>query len=124
MGKLILENLIPLVFAVITPVILLLVHRLVAKLAAKWHIENIEKYDAKLDELVIKGIKAVEKVSLSKVKAGKEKTPSEQKLQEVIDWVNVKLKEQGLPEKAGKELAVLIESKLFDGADKLNGHNQ
>lgn len=115
MGKLILENLIPLLFAVFTPVILMFVHRGLQLAANKWHLESVLEYDAKIDELIVKGIKAVEQKSLNSVKSGEAKTPSEDKLQEVIDWVNAKLKADGLPERAGDELANLIESHIFDG---------
>ena len=116
MGKIILENLIPLVFAVITPILLLFVHKLVSVLAKKWHLEELEKYNAQLDELIIKGIKAIEQKSLTAVKLGRDKTSSEKKLEECIKWVNEKLVAEGLPGKAGSELAMLIEAKLFGGA--------
>ena len=85
MGKLVLENLIPLVFAVLSPVVLLLVHRGVQLAAKKWHLEAALQFESKLDQLILKGIKAAEQKSLNAVKGGSEKTPSEKKLQEVID---------------------------------------
>jgi len=116
MWKTVLENLIPLVFAVLTPVVLLLVNRAMQAAAKKWHLESALKYDDKVDELVLKGIKAVEQKSLKAVKSDAEKTGGQQKLDEAMKFVNAQLNAMKLPEKATSELSMLIESKLFDGA--------
>ena len=116
MWQTVLENLIPLVFAVITPVILLLVNKAMQAAAKKWHLESALKYDDKVDELVLKGIKAVEQKSLSALRKDAEKTEGQKKLADAMQFVNAQLNAMKLPEKASKELEMLIESKLFDGA--------
>ena len=114
MGKVILENLIPLVFSVATPVILVLVHLALSKLAKKWHLEQALTYEDKVDDLILKGIKAAEKKSLNAVKASGDPTPGEKKLDDVMKFVNAQLKALKLDEKASTELVNLIESKLYD----------
>jgi hypothetical protein len=116
MWQTVLENLIPTIFVIITPVITLFVSLLLRRLAKKWHLEGALKYDEKVDELVLKGIKAVENKSLSAVKKGGEMTPGQKKLDEAMKFVNAQLMAMKLPEKAATELSMLIESKLFDGA--------
>ena len=119
MGMIILENLLPLLVVVLTPVVLMLARGLMQAAAKKWHLEGVLKYEDKVEELVLKGIKGAEKKAMNALKkAGDddEKTAGEEKLQMAIDFVNATLKANGLPEKGGEELAMLIESKLFDGA--------
>ena len=125
MWKIVLENLIPLIVAVLTPVLLVLARGLLQAAAKKWHLDWALKYEDKVDDLVVKGIKAVEKKALSAAKANQPKTTSEKKLEEVVVWVNSQLKVNNLPEKAGNELAMIVESKLFDGVEKqTNGVNK
>ena len=122
MGMIILENLIPLLFVAATPIVLMLVRGLIRAAAKKWHLESVLKYEDKVVSLVLTGIKAAEKKSMSAMKKarerdkGKAKTPGEEKLAATLEFVNNTLKANNLPEKGGKELAVLIESALFDGA--------
>lgn len=120
MGMIILENLIPLLFVAATPIVLMLVRGLIRAAAKKWHLESVLKYEDKVVSLVLTGIKAAEKKSMSAVKrAGdkdKAKTPGEKKLADTLEFVNNTLRANNLPEKGGEELAVLIESALFDGA--------
>jgi hypothetical protein len=116
MWQTVLENLIPTIFVIVTPVITLFVSMLLRRLAKKWHMEGALKYDEKVDELVLKGIKAVENKSLAAVKKGGEMTPGQKKLDEAMKFVNAQLIAMKLPEKAAAELSMLIESHLFDGA--------
>jgi hypothetical protein len=110
----VLENLIPLVFTVLTPVLLVLVHYGLRLLAKKWGLEQVLVYEDKVDELVLKGIKAAEQKSLTAVKKGGDPTPGEQKLDDVLKFVNAQLKALGLDQKAADELKMLVESKLYD----------
>lgn len=105
------------IFMIITPVVVLMVSMLLRKLAKKWDMESVLQYEQKVDELVLKGIKAVEKMSISAVKKGGELTPGEKKLDEAMKFVNAQLVALKLPEKAAEELKMLIEAKLFDGGD-------
>lgn len=114
MWQTVVENMIPVVFMIITPVATLFVSLLLRKLAKKWHLEGALQYDQKVDELVIKGIKAVEQKSLAAVRKGRDMTPGEKKLDEAMKFVNAQLVAIKLPEKATSELSMLIESKLFD----------
>jgi len=114
----ILENLIPLVVTVATPVFLALVHVALRKIAKKWHLEQALQYEDKVDDLILKGIKAAEKKSLNAVKANGEPTPSQEKLDSAMKFVNAQLKALKLDEKATEELVDLVEAKLYDDGDK------
>lgn len=115
MWQTVVENMIPVIFMIITPVATLFVSLLLRKLAKKWHLEGALQYDQKVDELVVKGIKAVEQKSIAAVRKGRDMTPGEKKLEEAMKFVNAQLVAMKLPEKAASELSMLIESKLFDG---------
>lgn len=114
MWQTVLENLIPLVVTVLTPVLLVLVHYALRMLAKKLNMEHALIYEDKVDELILKGIKAAEQKSLSAVKKGGEKTEGEKKLDAVLKFVNAQLTALKLDEKAATELAMLIEAKLYD----------
>lgn len=116
MIRVILENLIPVMFVIITPVVTLVLSLLLRRLAKKWHMEEVLKYDDKVDELVIKGIKAAEKKSMAALAKGGELTPGEKKMDAAMKFVNAQLTAMKLPEKASEELSMLVEAKLFDGA--------
>ena len=118
MGTIILENLIPLLFTVLTPVILVMARGLMRAAAKKWSLESALKYEGKVEALVLRGIKAAEKKSMTAITRGGEdkETPGQEKLVMVIEFVNATLKANNLPEKGGSELAMLVESLLFDGA--------
>jgi hypothetical protein len=112
MLKMILENLIPIVFTIATPVVLVLARDLFTALAKKFHLDAAMAYEDKVQDLVTKGILAAEKASQNAVKAGKPKTPSEQKLKSVIDFVNTELAQHNLEQKAGDSLSKLVDATL------------
>lgn len=116
MWHVILANIIPLLFAVVTPPIMVVVGGLLRKLATQWHLQNLLTYENKIDDLVLKGIQAVEQKSLAAVQKGGSPTPNEQKLADVMKFVNAQLDALGLPEKAASELSMLVEAALFGGA--------
>jgi len=116
MWQIILENLIPLVFAVITPVLLVFVNKVLHLAASKWKLEEALVYEDKVEDLILKGIRAAEQKSISKVHKDQPDTPGEEKLRMVLDFVNSQLVAMKLPEKAGEQLSMLVEAKLFEGA--------
>ncbi len=120
MGHTILENLIPLAVTVLTPVLLFLVHYGLRMVAKRWNLESVLVYDDKVDDLVLKGIRAAEQKSLAALKKGGDKTGGDKKLDDVLQFVNAQLKALKLDEKAANELKMLVESKLFDET-KANG---
>jgi hypothetical protein len=95
---------------------MLLVNKGLNMLAKKWNLQSALVYEDKVDELILKGIKAAEQKSLAALKKGGEKTPGEKKLDDAMKFVNAQLRALKLDEKAANELAMLVESKLFDGA--------
>lgn len=116
MWQTVFTNVFPVVVTILTPVVLVIVGRVMQKLASKWHLDNLLTYENKVDDLVVKGIQAVEQKSLAAVAKGGEPTPGEKKLDEALKFVNAQLDALGLPQKASAELQMLIESHLFNGA--------
>lgn len=115
MWRIVIENLIPMIFMIITPVFATFVSLAMARLMKKWNLDSAVKYDDKVNELVIRAIKGVEQKSMSAVKRGGDMTPGEKKLDEAMKFVNAQLQAMKLPQKASDELSMLVESKLFDG---------
>lgn len=111
-----LENLLPLAVTILTPVLMLLVNKGLNMMAKKWNLQSALVYEDKVDELILKGIKAAEQKSLAALKKGGERTPGEKKLDDAMKFVNAQLRALKLDEKASNELSMLVESKLFDGA--------
>lgn len=119
--KTILENLIPLLVTIVTPVLLALVHQLLSAIAKKYQMDALLVYEEKIKELVEQGILAAEKSVLNALKANGTKATSEEKLQSVVEYVNARLKELKLPEKSVPQLSKLIEARLMTmqlGQDK------
>lgn len=116
MWQTVFENVFPLVVTIATPAILVVVGRLMHKLASKWHLDSLLVYENKVDELVVKGIQAVENKSMAVVAKGGSATPGEQKLDAAMKFVNSQLDALGLPQKAASELSMLVEAHLFNGA--------
>jgi len=116
MWQTVFENVFPVIVTILTPPILVIVGRLMHKLAQKWHLDSLLVYEDKVDELVVKGIQAVEQKSLVAVKKGGDPTPNEQKLDAAMKFVNAQLDALGLPQKASNELSMLVEAHLFNGA--------
>lgn len=110
--KMILENLIPIVVTVLTPILLVLVRDLIKMAAKKWHMDAVLAYEGKVEELVMMGIAAAEKSSLNAVKSGKPATPGEEKLASVIQFVNSELAQHNLSQKGGDALAKMVDAKL------------
>jgi hypothetical protein len=115
MFQTIMTAVIPVLAVVIVGFVLNIIRFLSSRLAAKYHLQWMLSYESKVEELVTTGIKAVENVSLNAVKLGRDPTPGEQKLKDVLEFVTNTLAANKLPEKAGTELAILVESKLFSG---------
>lgn len=116
MWNVFLENLIPTVFTIVTPLVTYFVSIAMQKLSKRWHLENVIKYNERVNALILQGIQAVEQRSMAAVKKGGEKTSGEQKLDEVMKFVNAQLAEMKLPQKAAGELAMIVEAHLFNGA--------
>jgi len=116
MWQVLLENLIPLIFTIITPVILVFVNRSLKLAARKWDLQEVLTYEDKVDELILKGIRAAEQKSLTAAKKEGPLTSGEEKLEMVLQFVNGQLQTMKLPQKAGDHLAMLVEAKIFEGA--------
>ena len=116
MWQVVVEQFLPVFFMIVTPPATVFVGLLFKRLAKKWHLEAALVYEDKVDELVIKGIKAAEQKSLAAVKKGGEKTPNEKKLEEALQFVNSQLASLKLPQKAADQLSNLIEAHLYAGA--------
>lgn len=116
MFSLILSHLIPLVFVIATPVLLLFSKKLIDVLAHKIHLDGVMMYDDQVGALIERGIQAVENKSLAALRGGAPATPGQQKLEGVLNFVQSELDSHGLPKKAGEALKTMVEAQLFGGA--------
>lgn len=108
------DHLIPLVVAAVMPFVLLVVHKLVAVVAAKLHINNVTQYQYQLDALVTTAVQGLEKKAMTALDQSATVMTGQQKLQAATDWINKELGVLGLPPVAPDQLAMRIESMLFE----------
>lgn len=113
MWQVILSNLIPIVFAFATPMVLILARELFKALAKKFHLDAALAYEDKVEQWISMGMDAAEKKSLNAIKAGQPKTPGEQKLADVIKFVNDQLVQHDLPQKAADAVGKIVDAKLM-----------
>ena len=114
MWSLLLENLVPVVFAAATPLILAFSSKVIKALAKRWDMEQLREYDDKVQDLVLIGIRAMEKLALNRVKAELPKIPGEEKLGSVVEFVSNQLVLNGLPRMGADALKMMIESSLLE----------
>lgn len=113
-GMTILDNLIPILFAVATPIILVLARALVRWLEKKLDYDISVDTEMKLYELIEEGIAFAEEQARKSIKEEK-KLPPGDKLRLAIEYVRARLEDMKLPDMAGDKLAKLIEAKLGQG---------
>lgn len=110
----VIENVLPLLVIVCTPILLMMARGLMKKMAEKLHLEGMLVYQDKIDDLVTKGIQAAEQKALNAVKDDGTRTTGAQKLDSVLEFVTKEMNDLGLPEKAADQLKTIVESKVFE----------
>jgi len=112
--RIVLENLIPILFAIVTPLLVVLGRDLLAAIAKKYKLQVALEYEDKVESWVQMGINAAEKASLNALKSGNKPTPGEEKLKSVVEFVNAQLMAHSLPQKGGEAIAKLVDAKLME----------
>ena len=106
------KALIPVLVAVLTPIILMFVKKAIDAFEAKTNLQVADSYRWQLDELVRKGIAYAEEQARKAAKTGATAT-GESKLADALDFIRTQAEAAGLDTKTD-DLAKLIEAKLFD----------
>ena len=112
------QNFIVLVFSVLTPIVMMYVHKLMTEINKRWKLENSAEYEAQISDLVITAIKGIEQKTENIVDDALKTQKGKEKLQEAITWVNNELAHRNLPQLPPEQLAMKIEAKLWDEVEK------
>jgi hypothetical protein len=107
----VMENLLPIVSAIVLPVLLILVRKFIQWLEIKLDFEISEAAELKILSLIEEGIRYAEEQAKKALKDG-EKLSAESKLGLAIEYVVERCKDLGLPELARDKLVKLIEAKI------------
>ncbi len=112
MWESVIQQAIVLAFAIVTPVLMLGLHKIMSKVTEKMSIDNAEKYTMQVNSLVtqaIAGVEQVAKTALSKNQTVKKGT---EKLDQAIAWINGELARLGMEQIDPDKLALRIEAVL------------
>ncbi len=110
--KIVLENMLPLVVAIITPVIMIFVRKLINKMEEKWNFQIDQDKKQRIEELIGMAIGYAEEKARSALKVGG-LTEGQKKLDNAMKFVTGEIQRFGLDEMASEKLVELIEAKLF-----------
>lgn len=116
--KVIVENVLPVVIAILTPILLLLAKRLIVYLEKKWDFDMSDKMEAALMDVISRAVVFAEEKAMAAVKTGEDIPDGAQKLDNALEYAISEMKRLGLDELAKEKLAELIESKLFEKREK------
>lgn len=119
--NILLANLLPLLVTLVTPPLLMLVHKLINSLVAKWNLGNIDKYSEQLDDLVKQGIMAAEQWAANQLKtlpAG-QAVPSSLKLDIAKQAISSSITYHKLAMPTDAHMTAMVESAIFSGAKKV-----
>ena len=110
--KIILENLLPLVVAILTPIIMVLVRKIINKMEEKWNFQMDQDKKQRVEELVAMAIGFAEEKARAALKVGG-MTEGQKKLDNAMKFLTGEIKRFGLDAMAAEQLTELIEAKLF-----------
>jgi len=108
----IVAHLLEIVVVIATPLILILVRKLIQVLEDKTNIDVAEKHEKMLDEWITKGIAYGHEQGRKALKEGKDPVTGDEKKNAAVDFIADGLKNTGVVEMGRDALAKLIESKL------------
>ena len=108
----ILAHLLEIVVVIATPIIIVLVRKLIQVIEKKANVDVAERHEALLDEWITKGIAFGHEQGRKALKEGKDPVSGDEKKNAAVDFVAEGLKNTGLTEMGAEALAKLIESKL------------
>ena len=97
---------------IVTPVLIMLAHKLTQEFAKRTGIALAEQQATLLDDAVMKGVAYAHEQSRKALKLNLPPIPGEDKRAMAVDFVVRNLQEQKTPEKARDHIANLIEARL------------
>jgi hypothetical protein len=106
------ENLLPVVFTILTPILLLLVKRLVSYLEKKWDFQITQSQEYDLMDLISRAIAYAEEKAMAALKTGDDIPDGAKKLEIALEFAMSEIKRMKLDEMAKEKLTQLIESVL------------
>ena len=110
--KVVVENLFPVVLAIVTPILLLLAKRLVIYLEKKWDFQMEESQETKLLDLISRAIAYAEEKAMAASKVGKDIPSGAKKLQMALEFAMEEIRRLGLDDVAVEVMTKLIEAAL------------
>lgn len=108
----IVEHVLELVVLVATPLVLLLVRKLVRVLEDKTKINVAERHESMIDDWVSKGIAYAHEQGRKALKSGRKPPSGEKKKIEAVEFISEALKNTGVVSLGSDALAKLVEAKL------------
>lgn len=108
----ILENVLPVLFLIFTPLLGVLGSWLLLKLKQKTGLSISAEQEKMLDGAIEKGVGFAEQWALNKSKVPADAPDGAQKLDKALEFISDFTKKQGLQDKAKDELVKLIEARL------------
>jgi len=116
--KVILENLLPVVVALVTPILLLLAKKAIQAIEARYDLDVITTQEQAIYDALREGISWAEERAQARLKASQQPTPSSAKLDAALDYTIGQIERLGLPAIARERLAQMLEARLFAERDK------
>jgi hypothetical protein len=112
-GQLVGANVLEIAVVILTPLLVLLVRRLLKLIEDKTKLDIAGHYEVVIDDLVHRGIAYAEQQAKNALKADKP-LKSEDKKSLAVNMVMQQIKNFGLAEMASDRIAELVEAHLFD----------
>lgn len=112
--KVVMENILPVVFTIALPIIILLVKRLIVYLEKKWGFEMDDEMEGKLNEVIRRAVSYAEEKAMKAVRTGDDIPDGAKKLDHALEFAISEAERMGLTQLAREKLAELIEAHLFD----------
>lgn len=107
------KAIIPVVLAIITPLLYLLARKLIDIFEKKTNIDVSKEHEAMLEKLIGRGIAYAEEQARKATKTDGEVPDGDSKLEMAIDFISKNAETLGLDAKAD-DLAKMVEAKLFE----------
>jgi len=112
--KVVMENILPVLFTILTPILILLVKRLIVYLEKKWDFKMTAEQQTKLDDLLEDAIAFAEEKAMQAVRTDPATIPDgAKKLDLAFGFAVEQIERLGLDKMAEEALRKLIESRLF-----------
>jgi len=108
----IVAHVLEIVVVIATPLILVLIHKLIQVIEAKAKIDVAERHEKMIDEWVTKGIAFAHEQGRKALKEGQDPVSGDEKKNAAVDFIADGIKNTGITQLGADALAKLVESKL------------